>query len=53
LSGKEFADRRTSLGPAPLSVEELRRSRDYLLTKTEQDDAAREQRSRTPTKQHP
>ena len=33
LTGKEFAERRTAEGPAPLSLEELRRSRDYLLTK--------------------
>src|SRR6202035_2307772 len=53
LTGKEFADRRTSLGPAPLSLDELRRSRDYLLTKAEQDDSAQEQGARTPRKQHP
>jgi hypothetical protein len=33
LSGKEFAERRTAEGPAPLSLEELRRSRDFLLEK--------------------
>ncbi|HEV8001228.1 MAG TPA: NADH-quinone oxidoreductase subunit NuoB [Planctomycetaceae bacterium] len=53
LTGKEFAERRTATGPAPLSLEELRRSRDYLLNKAEQDDAAQEERARTPTKQHP
>ena len=40
LTGKEFAERRTATGPAPLSVEELRRSRDYLLARSEQEAAA-------------
>jgi NADH-quinone oxidoreductase subunit B len=31
LTGKEFAERRTAMGPAPLSLEELRHSRDFLL----------------------
>jgi NADH-quinone oxidoreductase subunit B len=58
LTGKEFAERRTSTGPAPLSLDELRRSRDYLLSKSEMDDAASESREReksdaTATKQHP
>jgi NADH-quinone oxidoreductase subunit B len=33
LTGKEFAARRTAEGPAPLSLEELRRSRDFLLAR--------------------
>jgi NADH-quinone oxidoreductase subunit B len=33
LNGTEFAARRNAEGPAPLSLEELRRSRDYLLDK--------------------
>jgi NADH-quinone oxidoreductase subunit B len=33
LTGKEFAERRNAEGPPPLSLEELRSSRDYLLAK--------------------
>lgn len=36
LTGKEFAERREATGPAPLSIDELRRSRDYLLAKKAQ-----------------
>jgi hypothetical protein len=53
LTGKEFAERRTALGPAPLSLDELRRSRDYLLDKAEQDEAAKEKRATTASKHHP
>jgi NADH-quinone oxidoreductase subunit B len=37
LTGKEFADRRNPEGPSPLSLDELRRSRDYLLAKQAED----------------
>ena len=41
LTGKEFAERRNAEGPAPLSLDELRRSRDYLLAKAiEQENAS-------------
>ena len=42
LNGTEFADRRTAEGPAPLSLEELRRSRDFLLAKAGEDAVAQE-----------
>ena len=52
LTGKEFAERRTATGPAPLSLDELRRSRDYLLAKAEQDEspANRNERAATASK---
>jgi NADH-quinone oxidoreductase subunit B len=49
LTGKEFAKRRDAEGPAPLSLEELRRSRDYLLAKAiEQEGVEHEKVSQTP-----
>lgn len=36
LTGKEFAERRQPEGPAPLSIDELRRSRDFLLAQARQ-----------------
>jgi NADH-quinone oxidoreductase subunit B len=36
LTGKEFAERRLPEGPAPLSIDELRRSRDFLLAQARQ-----------------
>jgi NADH-quinone oxidoreductase subunit B len=43
LTGKEFAERRRPEGPAPLSIDELRRSRDFLLAQ------ARQQSPETPS----
>jgi NADH-quinone oxidoreductase subunit B len=42
LTGKEFAERRAAMGPAPLSLEELRSSRDFLL------DQAKERAAQSP-----
>jgi NADH-quinone oxidoreductase subunit B len=42
LNGTEFAERRTAMGPAPLTLEELRRSRDFLL------DQAKEREAQSP-----
>jgi NADH-quinone oxidoreductase subunit B len=39
LNGTEFAERRSAEGPAPLSLDELRRSRDFLLAKAETESA--------------
>jgi NADH-quinone oxidoreductase subunit B len=50
LNGTEFADRRVAMGPAPLSVEELRRSRDFLLSKAADEDVARAKSGTTPPK---
>ena len=44
LTGKEFAERRSAEGPAPLSLDELRRSRDFLLEQA----IAQEQSAVTP-----
>jgi NADH-quinone oxidoreductase subunit B len=40
LTGKEFAERRSAEGPAPLSLEELRRSRDFLLERAIEQEAS-------------
>jgi NADH-quinone oxidoreductase subunit B len=44
LNGTEFAERRSPEGPAPLSIDELRRSRDYLLQKSQENPAAESKR---------
>jgi len=44
LNGTEFAERRSPEGPTPLSIDELRRSRDYLLQKSQENPAAEPKR---------